>query len=326
MARFFSHRDITGRQSPHAKDLQWLAGQIARLPPFQDGCAVLCGSISWGAHSWRSDIDVAHFSTEAHPHLEAQIKEVIERFVQKSAAAFIAPRVDLITIGVESPLLVTGIHPGSSGDGALAGTAFTEVSNADLTEQPPAQMFAETVVRFSDHIGALAHLKGGTWARFLERYLSSPDGSPEKRRAAIKTYLSAVMSAWEEQPLHALNFEDGDFTQRQLDLISQAENFPTHLMRRILGELGRYPRPDRTADVHRAFAELTQPWAKQLLADSAPFLALDAQYEQLIADCRRAANAVSAAEYQDRVRGLVDSLPFSRIQEATWQYLESRAG
>jgi hypothetical protein len=93
-------------------------------------------------------------------------------------------------------------------------------------------------------------------------------------------------------------------------------------MRRILGAMGYYPRPDRSTDVRRAFDGLAQPWARRLAADAAPFFELDAQYGAIIVDARKSSGGLSAEMYHERVSALFESLPFSRIQEAVWEYLD----
>lgn len=323
MARFFPYDEVITRQLPSLKDVQWLAGQIARLEPFMAGSAVVCGSVSWGSHSSRSDIDIAHFATNDHPHIERSVDEVVAQYGERTNQRFIAPRIDVITIGVESESLVV-TEKGSSSQGTVAADKVAGVSGGDLNDQPIATIFSETLVRFADHIGSLAHLKGDPWKEFHRRYLAANAGTRPYRREAIKSYVSTVTTAWDQQPLHPLGADaDGQFTEQQLDLIGQAENYPVNLMRRILGEFERYPQPDRIPDVRNAFAKIDAPWSKRLLAHAEPFFAISAEYEKLVAGCRDPGQKPSAQHYHDRIRALFNDLPFSPIQETVWEYLES---
>jgi hypothetical protein len=323
MARYFSHAEIFAGQLPATRDIAWLAGQLAELAPFKEGCAVVCGSVAWNSHSGRSDIDIAHFSTVAHPHIEPEIQATVALFGRRTKHRVIPPRIDVITIGVEAEAASPRLpQSASNGDSSVqAGRSSMEALAARGNQ---ATIFTDTYVRFSDHIGALAHAKGDAWKRFLDRHLSQNVAQrSEIQHESIRSYVAATTNAWSAHPLHPLSMDASEqLTQRQLDLIGQAENYPINLMRRLLGALGRYPRPDRIADVRRAFEELSQPWAKQILAAAAPFFALDAQYATLIAEVGQSNDKLTPATYFERLSTMFDALPFDRIQEAAWEYLD----
>ena len=315
MARFFPYDEIVARILTPVEDIQWLAGQIMRLPPFVEGNAVLCGSISWGKHSWRSDIDVAHFSTISCPHVEQSIKAVIQRYDNHTRNRFIVPRVDVITIGAESLTLV------NTGKGVSASVVSGGIRGK---KDRVSDVFEETAVLFADHISSIANLKGDPWQTFLERHLSSVDRSRQDRREATKRYVERMTKQWAQQPLHQLNVcQDGRFTAEQLDLISKSENYPVNLMRRILGDLDRYPCPDQASDVREAFSMLEEPWSKTLLAQFEPFFSLNEQYEGIVAACKRPETPLPAADYYEQVRSLFVALPFVEIQNSIWEYVGS---
>jgi hypothetical protein len=323
VARYFTHSEITSRQLPSAKDIRWLAGQISALPPFVSGSAVLCGSVAWGTHSPRSDIDVAHFGTTKHPQIELEIENVVARYQERTQGHFIAPKVDVVTIGIEPEAQAAKTSSHSITDEPVAPAGASIGGVFILNREFPA-VFADTFVRFVDHIGSLSHVKAGRWEEFLKSYLS-PQREDYRtiQREAIRSYVTTTTTAWEEQPLHRLNLgADHELTQRQLDLAGQAENYSVNLMRRILGEMALYPRPDRAADVRRRFEELTEPWAKRLVADSEPFFALGLQYDAIIADARKGNGGLTAVDYHERFSALFESLPFASIQDAVWEYLD----
>jgi hypothetical protein len=106
--------------------------------------------------------------------------------------------------------------------------------------------------------------------------------------------------------------------------MAHAENFPTHVMRWILGELNRYPTPDRGADVRTAFEAIPEPWAAELIATFAPFFQLDEQYMKIIASVKCAGQRPTEAQYYDQLRSLASALPFAQVEEKVWAYLGAR--
>ncbi len=315
MARFYPHEEVVGRESTPVEDIQWLAGQIRQLAPFAAGTAVLCGSVAWEQPSWRSDIDIATFSTNEHPHIEQSVLEVIEAYAKRTGDRYIRPRADVITVGAESEGWVPDVELTSL---SVIGGSVT----GDESRETVSKLFPETGLRFADHIGSIAAVKGDPWQAFVTRFLASVDRSPEVLRDAVTTYVTRTTAEWAEQPLHRLNLSpDGRLTQRQLLLISKTENYPFHLMRRLLAVRDLYPRPDRSADVKAAFAVLAEAWSDELLTAFEPFLAVTGAYEDLVAACCRDRSPMTATEYDDRLRSLFSNLPFARIQEIVWGHL-----
>jgi hypothetical protein len=185
-------------------------------------------------------------------------------------------------------------------------------------------VFMETAVLFTDHIGAIAKLKGDPWRAFLDRYLSPVDKSKFDQREALKTYVGRMTAAWTQQPLHQLNMDpNGGIPPEQLDLLSKSENYPINLMRRILGALDRYPSPDRASDVRAAFAALEEPWAKKLLVQFEPFFAIESKYEDLVATYQGLENPPIPTTYHEQLKSLFIGLPFVEIQNIIWDYVGS---
>ena len=313
MARFFFWDELAHFAKPPLGDIQWLAGQIARLPPFVEGSAVLCGSVSWDKHSWRSDLDVAHFSTMEHPHINKMLEDVIHQYGVRTKNQFISPWFDVITIGAESMSLVT----------VAKGISASAVSGGVLKKQNrTSDVFMETAVLFADHIGSIANLKGDPWRAFLDRYLSSVDKTKFDQRQALKNYVGRMTTEWTQQPLHKLNMDpNGGITAEQLDLLSKSENYPINLMRRVLGDLGLYPSPDRASDVRAAFSRLEEPWAKSLLVQFEPFFLIEQKYEEIVAACQVTETRLSVDDYHEQVRSLFVALPFVEIQNIIREYV-----
>ena len=315
MGRFHSYTEVMGKDLPPIEDLQWIAGQIARTEPFREGSAVLCGSICWGVYSWRSDIDIAHFSTLQYPNIDAVVQQVLDGYAERTQGQFIVPRFDVITVGADSLALVAGAPSVSTPPISLGVTD----GNA-----PVSSVFTETAVLFGDHIGSLAALKGDPWRAFVARHLSGVAGDPPGRREAIERYVGAMTTEWERRPLHRLNLgPNGELGSTHLDLMARSENYPVNLMRRILGVASYYPRPDRASDVQDAFVALDRTWSKHLWEHFQPFSTIAPRYEQLVAKCKSSGAPLGGPAYYAELREIFSGLPFAKIQEAVWEYLRS---
>jgi len=303
-----------GKSLPPIEDLQWIAGQIAQTAAFRDGSAVLCGSICWGVYSWRSDIDIAHFSTLQYPNIDAVVQQVLDGYAERTGGQFIVPRFDVITVGAESLALVA----------AAPGVSVPVSPGVPAANTPLSSVFMETAILFGDHIGSLAALKGDPWRAFVARHLSGVAGDPPGRREGIDRYVGAMTAEWEKRPLHRLNLgPNGELRGAQLDLLARSENYPVNLMRRILGVTTYYPRPDRASDVRDAFLALNTPWSKRLWEHFQAFTTIAPRYDQLIARCKSTDAPLDAPAYYSELRALFADLPFAEIQEAVWEYLRS---
>jgi hypothetical protein len=313
MPRFYQYNELVTCQPIPPNDILWLAGQVSKLPPFLDGVAVLCGSVAWGQPSWRSDVDVVTFTTEAYPDIAPTIDKVVKDYKESAKGRYLIPRTDVIIIGAESQRLVTreNLVRGS--------TPITETRTIR-------ELFAATSLRFFDHIGSLAAVKGNPWRTFHSAFLSQVSRDRHIRRDEIRTYVTSFADTWRQQPLHSLSLNPGrNADQDELDTMGFAENFPIHLMRQILAERGFYPSPDRAPAVCAAFAKLSEPWAENLMRKLDPFLHIGEKYTQIADTCRRESTEMSAVEYHNRLTELFADLPFTDVEEAAWDYLNSTA-
>lgn len=303
MPRFHRYDELAGRTPIPVKDVQWLAAQIAALPPFRAGVAVLCGSLAWGTPSWRSDIDVVMFRTEEHN--EPDTEPILRNYERSAQGRYLLPKVDVIVTGVESERLVTRENLVS---GSVPITSMQTVR----------ELFAATSLRFYDHIGALATVQGDPWRTFHETYLADGQRTQKTRRTMIQDYVTSFTRTWLGQPLWQVASDlERPLEADELEAMGFAENFPYHLMRQILAERGEYPVPDRAEDVAAAFGRISKRWAVKLRAALAPFLRIGPTYDALVRDCHR----IMPREYHERLVTLFDALPFTEVREITWNYL-----
>jgi hypothetical protein len=313
MPRFYQYDELVACQPIPFNDILWLAGQVSKLSPFLNGVAVLCGSVAWGQPSWRSDVDVVTFTTEAYPDITPTIDKVFKDYKESAKERYLIPRPDVIIVGAESQRLVTreNLVRGS--------TPITETRTIR-------EAFAATSLRFFDHIGSLAAAKGNPWRTFHSTYLSQVSRDRHIRHDEIRAYVTSFADTWRQQPLHSLSRNpDRNADRDELDAMGFAENFPIHLMRQILAERSSYPSPDRAPAVCAAFTKLPEPWAENLIRKLDPFLHIGGKYTQIADACRRESTEISAVEYHNRLIELFADLPFTDVEEAAWDYLNSTA-
>ncbi|MFJ3946379.1 hypothetical protein [Streptomyces griseoaurantiacus] len=312
MPRFYTYDEIVSAETTPANDLLWLATQISALPPFEDGAAVICGSVAWRSPTWRSDIDIALFRTGGHVDIKRDIATLLHAYRESTHGRHPVPRVDVIEIGAESERLVTR-------ENLVTG------SMPITTLQTEREVFAATGVRFFDHIGSLAAAKGEPWRSFHTTYLSRVKRDKKTRAKMIREYVTSFTRLWDQQPLRSLVTAPGERPDsEQFQVMGFAENFSTHLMRQILAHRDIYPMPDRTDDVKAAFAQLKSRKFDRIRAALEPFTLITTTYSSLVADCRRSPTNLPKDEYHRRLWEIFCTLPFTEVEEATWQYLSDR--
>ncbi len=308
MPRFLDYVELTNGTRIPMTDFRWLAGKVANSAPFRAGVAVLCGSTAWDSQTWLSDIDILHYRTAEFPDISETVQSIVQEYSVRTQEKFLVPRAEVITIGsdltTDSPEAVP----------ALSNMPVTAGGN-------PGETSPSMLLRFSDHVGSLAVRKGDPWREFHQRFLSAVQDDPIVRKDDILKYVSTIGARWAQEPFNTLELAaDGSLTADQLSLLSQAESFPIHLMRRVLGRLGRYPSPDRAVDIREAFAGLGDDWSSELLSALKPFLAIEGKYNDIVAAAGSSAAGLTQREYYDRLRALVDSLPFAHIEEIMWRW------
>jgi hypothetical protein len=311
MARFYPFDEISSREPAPQADVLWLAGEIAQLPAFAEGSAVLCGSVAWGQPTWRSDIDIALVKKKSAPDISRPIAKLVKAYDKSTKGRYVLPTVDVVIVGSESEKSVT--------------RANLVRGSRPITEKQTVREYIEaTRLQLADHIGSLAAMKGDPWLSFHKTYLADADGGREARRSAMRGYVSSVIGAWRQQPLRGAKGDPGEpLSEKQLDALGHVENFPVHLMRQITGEIGRYPKPDRGPDVQAAFSILPEQWVGKLADKLKPFSQINDQYLAIVAACRDANGRMTGPEYYGRLRDIVAPLPFSDIEEVVWEYLDA---
>jgi hypothetical protein len=320
MARILAYSQLSTRTLPRKSDVAELAARIARLPAFQSGDAVICGSVCWNAHAPSSDVDVAYVATEAFPRIDEDIREarVAYRSEHGSNRPLSVPRVDIILVGTTA-LADSGTTQGLS---AVALSATAEAQTVDA-----GRPFADVALRFADHIGAIARMRGDPWRTFLQRHLASLHDDSPLRVEGIRAFVETVCVTWEDGPLRRGERDaQGQFTAHQCDLLSQVSGFNLHLMRRMLGERGSYPSPDRASDILDAFSQIDEPWARPILAAQPAFDGLVDAYHEMAGELQgdAAPHSWTSEAFQARLEELAMSLPLQPIREAVWSYLSSR--
>lgn len=228
------------------------------------------------------------------------------------------PRVDMVLVGTEAPTEWTA----TQGLSAVALSATGETQTVDAGGP-----FADVALRFADHIGAIARMRGDPWHTFQKRHLAALKNDSQLRVNGIRTFVETVCGVWESEPLrHSERDAQGQFTTHQCDLLSQMSGFNLHLMRRMLGERGDYPSPDRASDILAAFSRIDEPWARKIIAAQSAFDGFVDAYHDMATALQggTAPQSWTVEAFHARLEELAMALPLQSIREAVWSYLSSR--
>lgn len=168
MARFFSLDEIRAGHITTAEDITMLVEKIRQLKPFEDGEAVIFGSVAWGAHRWRSDIDIAYNKRSYYSSHTPGKYEVAEVFRQ---------------------------HYGYEHGGVLA-LRMVEWLGTERREDPHAAFGSYTLHQLSpstrDHFRLLAKTLGEPYHTFFR----SIDMVSRPRDRDIQFYLERIEDLW----------------------------------------------------------------------------------------------------------------------------------
>lgn len=279
MARFFSYHEITSGLITTPELIGEIALALQELEIFKQGKAVIFGSVAWGDHRWRSDIDVADFSKN-YWQSSTPVDSILSDFFQKrfgSNSGFY----------IKEHLMEVLSHQGSHAQG-----------NYVLPKISPSTR---------DHFRLLAKAKGGPWKEFFKKLKTVPFRS---RQEDIAYYLNTIKCRqyWLNERLIGKKWLDwNDFKTLQ-----SLENFPKQLVRKILGEKKKLPSPDTVSNIMAQFALLDELWAKELSALFQPFFLIDETYKNL-ADHMTKDETISENDYGQEVCRLFTALPVMTI-------------
>lgn len=278
MARFFSYKEIERGLITTPEMISEIAAALMELEMFKQGQAVVFGSVAWGTHTWRSDIDVANFS-KAHWDLHVPVGMVLFEFFKQRYG-----NEDGFTVGEHLMEVLSNQKP-------VSGNYF-------LPHISPSTR---------DHFRLLARVKGEPWKTFLKNLKTIRFRS---RLKDIDEYLGIIVRHWAalNQQLIGKPWLSWD----DFKALSALENFPKQLMRKILGEKKRLPSPDTVSQIREAFARLEEPWARELVPLFQPFFEIDPAYQALVNEMTNG-RKLAEAEYGQRVCQLFSKLPIKDI-------------
>ena len=292
MARFLSYHEIEKGLIPTKETLAEIASDFMQFNEFQSGGAVVFGSVAWGEHTWRSDIDVADFSNCSwRSGIPMRIFDYFRDRHGSDSSLYVKNHM------VE----IIGNQNSRKGKWQIAHYQLPEISPSTR-----------------DHFILLARMKGGPWQTFLEKLKTIRCRS---RKTDILEYLETMESNWAsfhvfrkeilERP-HAYGCLWNEFKTLQ-----SIENFPKQLLRKILGKKKRLPSPDTVSCIKTAFAQLDDSWVSELRTHFQPFFEIDVKYNQLVHSVVGTTGLTcSGNEYVRHVYGLFDRLPVLQVIEA----------
>lgn len=278
MARFFYLDEIDEKQITTVEQLGYLAERIMALPSIKAGCAVVFGSVAWGEHTWRSDIDIADRLWEGCGN----------------------------TLGWELQCLFTEIY-GDEEEGQNIAKVLIDILR---TEKPDAARYDTPLLSPStrQHFALLAQVKGGVWQQFYEQIKVM---QWRDHRTDIILSLGKIQELWREFQQER---KSGSLylSLPSLRVLHPLENFPKQLMRKILGEKGKLPCPDTAWRVRGSFGQLRESWARELEKLFEPFFAIDGQYRRIV-ELAVSDQPIGGIEYSRQTRELFANLPVEEI-------------
>lgn len=307
MSRFYSYRQLVGVSPAPAPLVVGLSAELGRLPAFGSGLAVIAGSAAWATPSWRSDIDVVAFKSDQSLDLESGIAAALQAFTNAHGTRFICPRIDIVWIGAEREELVERDNL---------------VSKSAPIKEPRtiAEVFERVCVRLIDHLESLARVQGDPWRQFVARFLSTADHGLSLRRDVIREYARAIAVEWRAQTFLVDGPDDSsELEPDELDALGSVEGFAYHLVRQILGEMQRYPAPDRRGDVRVALESLDNPSSRELSTVLAPLFALGDGYEQLALETQ-SGSEIDEGTFYRRLRSLAATVDIDSVERFVWAY------
>ena len=293
MARFLSYDEIERGLVPTRETLSEIASDFMQLEAFQSGGAVVFGSVAWGEHTWRSDIDVADYSNREY---RSRVQPAISEYFRKRYGSDMSFWVGKFMVEI-------------IGSQRLRFKEWT-ASHYRLPEMSPSTR---------DHFRLLAQAKGGQWQVFLEKITTIRFQS---RKTDILDYLDIMesnLTASEVFRKEIYGRERGGYRcfWNEFHGLQSLENFPRQLMRKILGQLKRLPSPDTFSRIKFAFALLEEPWAVELQTHFQPFYEIDRRYNELMGSMvGNGERRLSDAEYAEEICHLFEHLPVMPIIEA----------
>jgi predicted nucleotidyltransferase len=278
MARFFSLKEIELGLVMTPESVAELATAINELEMFQAGEAVIFGSVAWGEHTWRSDIDVASFSKKRweyhHPINMVLFDFFVERYGGKIGREIQHHLIEVL-----------------SNQKPVSGNYFVPKISPSTR----------------DHFRLLAKVKGGPYRAF---YKGLKVIKFRSRLADIREYLEIIMWHWESLNKRLVKAKWLDWDQ--LKKLAALENFPKQLMRKILGEKKRLPSPDTVSQIRKRFSELAEPWTQEAAALFEPFFLIDAKYGEIV-HSMSGGRPLPEQEYDHAICQLFTNLPVPSI-------------
>ena len=322
MSRILSFKELEAGL-PTRERLTAIANALMTLRKARIGNMVVFGSVAWGAHSWRSDIDVAVIE----PPLEASN-------LQPAEVVTGAPGSVLKLLACEPEIwrkLQEQHHLGSYVQ-IMCYLDDTEVEDdlpaVDSDGRPYNHPTVDPRVSPSlrDHFKLLAGRLGGPWLKFLEKLpyrkgrtrthdILDYVGNVEGRYADVEGFLDARSENGPQ--LHAEDVWLG--FDCELQAMSSAESMPKQLMRKILGKKKIMPTPDTTERLLERFRLIKEPWSSDALSLFDTFFKIDALYSELARDTAASYSKEHEAQYWHEVWGLYQGLPVKELAETIRQ-------
>lgn len=294
MARFYSFEEIEKGLVLTKEQVGTMAQRIMKLPSFQDGRAVVFGSVAWGEHTWRSDIDIANRAKIGESEEMSVGCEIMHLFIEEF---------------------------GNDDEFCVRSHLIEELTPENPDPGTLHYVFPQISPSTRDHFRLLSRKKKGSYQIFLRnlRRIRS-----RKREEDILVYIDRI-NYWYPGLMKRLAEDLAPkngrirITWQDFKGLQAFENFPKQLMRKILGQLGKLPCPDTVPNIREAFSTVDETWAQGLWELFEPFFDIDHAYEKLVQRMVEPSTRLNERDYGFEVVSLFEGLPvediYTRVSE-----------
>lgn len=289
MARFYTFNEIQRGLILTAEQITALATKIQKLPAFQEGHAVVYGSVAWGDHSWRSDLDIAFGGIDNY-YLREE-KEEVGHFRQDLYSLFKSE------FGSDGRLILNSLVQILQNESEEEGVPVWETyGRSKCFGLSPSTR---------DHFRLLAEAKGGDYQKFYDQYVKYSYIRGQRQLYDFWEY--AYDMFWNA----GRNRRVTEDSIGQLEILASFENFPKQLIRKYLGYRKMLPVPDTFPNILKVWNAEGLIFAERTKTLFPPFFEIKERYEEIVEKVKQ--GRLKEYEYYQSTSDLFENLPIHDV-------------
>jgi hypothetical protein len=310
---------------PTRELLSALATAIMNLQKARAGNLVVFGSVVWGAHNWRSDIDVAVINPAYIPPLDSsdictpseveqfgasevfQMLRAARTLPDAISSIFAAQRIFQVLNFIDDDEIVTDLP-------VVEGAGFSPPYNAPKVDP-------RLSPSLRDHFKVLARHHGGPWSEFFDKL---PYRRGRTRTHDIRGYVDNVRERYLDYEQFLVFQREGgliadlignDELHPAMRALQSAESMPRQLMRKILGQKKAMVSPDTPERILERFRLLPDPWVADAVTLFDRFHSVTKQYVELAETVVANPSTSHRADYWREVCKIYQRLPVNDLAD-----------